>query len=86
LWGHANELLDSFAHTLQLRDTISGGERSKNRFVEPATNNLDLAALDECAHTRQELWMGCGEPLKEGSGVVQRESNLRVALQRLDHR
>ena len=67
-------------------DAVALGERGEDRLVQAAAQQLDLAARHERPQPGEELRALGGKPLEQGTGVVEREADARVALQRLEHR
>ena len=62
------------------------GSDARTGSYRPATQDLDLAAVREPAQVRDECRALGAKPFQQRTGVVQPDANLRVALQRLDHR
>ena len=73
-------------HARQLVDAVLLRERRQDRLVEAAAKELHLVTGHERAEPGEELGPLRGEPLQERAGVVERQPDTRVALERLEHR
>ena len=78
--------LQLVGHAPQLADPVALGQGGEDRLVVAAPEDLHLAPVGERAQPGQELRALGREPLQQRAGVVQRQANPGMALERLDHR
>ena len=78
--------LDLVGHPARLAEAVALGERGQDGLVQTATEDLDLAALDQRDQPVDEPGLLGAQPVEERPRVMEREADPRVAFQRRDHR
>ena len=84
--AHAEQRLELLAHPPRLTDPITLRERGEDRFVVATADDLDLAARHERREAGDEFRPLRAEPFQQRPGVVEREPDVGMALERGDHR
>jgi hypothetical protein len=67
-------------------DPVALGQGREDRLVPAAADDLDLAAPDEPAEALDELRTFGGDPVEEGTGVVEGKLDAGVPFEGLEHR
>ena len=85
--GRAPEdVLDGRPHPAELADPVTFGKRREHRLVVGAAEDLDLVAFDQRAETVDRIGSFGDQPIEQGPRVVERQPDVRVPLERIDHR
>ena len=78
--------LELASHPAQLADAIAFGERRKDRLVVAPAEDLHLSAIDEPPKLGDEARSLGAQPVEQRTRVVERQADVRMALERVDHR
>ena len=84
-WPAAGDPLDLVRHLVQLPDAVALRERGQDGLVVAAPEELHLAARDDPGEALDELRALVAEPVEQRAGVVERQADARVAVQRVEH-
>ena len=82
----AEQPLQLVGHPDELADPVALGQGGEDRLIPAAADDLDLAAPDEPPEALDELGPFGGDPVEEGTGVVESELNAGMPFEGLEHR